>query len=123
MALDFARRLAVAACAMAGVLLGATNASAHAHLESAAPAPDSNVAAPATVTLHFTEALEPRFSGFEIADAHGARVNAPSGVGQDPATLVATPAAPLAAGAYTVTWHIVARDGHRMRGTYAFTVH
>jgi copper resistance protein C len=117
------RRLVLGAVAAALLPLSAPSALAHTHLASSSPAADAVVAAPERVTLTFSHALEPRFSGFEILDARGRRVNARSAI--DPernTTLVATPAAPLSAGIYRVTWHIVAHDGHRMRGEYRFTV-
>lgn len=107
----------------AALTLSATSAFAHAHLETSTPAANATVASPASVTLHFTEALEARFSAFSITDAHGQAINAPSH--PDPANaaiLEATPATPLAPGLYHVAWHLVAQDGHRMRGTFDFTV-
>lgn len=101
----------------------ATSASAHAHLDTSLPAANSVVASPSTITLHFTEALEPRFSGFDITDARGHAVRAPSHADTTNASvLVATLGAPLSPGVYHVNWHIVAHDGHRMRGTFDFTV-
>ena len=117
------RQWALRIAVTAALSLSATSAFAHAHLETSIPAANATVASPASVTLHFTEPLEARFSGFEIADVQGHAINAASH--PDPANaavLVATPARPLAAGPYHVTWHIVAQDGHRMRGAFDFTV-
>ncbi|MEO8137869.1 MAG: copper homeostasis periplasmic binding protein CopC, partial [Betaproteobacteria bacterium] len=107
----------------AALALSATSAFAHAHLETSMPVANATVSPPLMIMLHFTEALEPRFSGFEITDARGHAVNAPSHA--DPsnaAVLMATPTPALAPGVYHVNWHIVAHDGHRMRGTFDFTV-
>lgn len=117
------RRWALGLVTLAALSLSATNAFAHAHLESSTPAANASVQAPQTITLHFSDPLEPRFSGFEITDAHNHAVNAPSHA--DPsnqAIYVATPARPLSPGLYHVNWHLVAHDGHRMRGTFDFTV-
>lgn len=101
----------------------ATQASAHAHLHSSTPGANSTGASPQAITLHFTEALEARFSGFEVTDARNRRVNVTSHADpSDPAMLVATLTSPLPAGVYHVNWHIVAHDGHRMRGDFQFTV-
>jgi hypothetical protein len=112
-----------------GLVVGATmagattQASAHAHLHSSTPGENTTVASPQAITLHFTEALEARFSGFEITDAHNRRVNVTSHADPaDAAVLVATLGSPLPAGVYHVNWHIVAHDGHRMRGAFEFTV-
>jgi copper resistance protein C len=124
MNLRFAQRFALVAVTLAALAFAAPSALAHAHLGSASPAANAVVASPQSITLTFTEPLEPRFSGFEILDAGGRRVDAPSRVDpQNHAVLVATPADPLTPGVYRVTWHIVAHDGHRMRGEYRFTVH
>jgi methionine-rich copper-binding protein CopC len=39
-----------------------------------------------------------------------------------PVKLTVPFAAPLPAGVYQVSWAIAAADGHRMTGTYSFTV-
>lgn len=103
--------------------LSATNASAHAHLETSTPTANAAVASPATITLRFTEPLEARFSGFEVADARGRAVRVSTRLDEaNHAILVGTPVVRLPPGAYRVSWHIVAHDGHRMRGTFNFTV-
>jgi len=114
---------AVLMLALGGALV-APAASAHSHLIAAAPAPRANVASPALISLRFSEPLEPHFSGFEVKDGAGKLVTI--GVhseGADNEILVGTPTVPLAPGAYTIAWHLVAKDGHRMQGAYQFTVH
>jgi methionine-rich copper-binding protein CopC len=108
----------------AGLALSAPSAFAHAHLLTSSPAANATIAAPSVITLTFNDPLEPRFSGFEITDAHNHAIDAPSH--PDPnngAIYMATPAHPLAPGLYHVNWHLVAHDGHRMRGSFDFTVH
>ena len=100
----------------------APNAFAHAHLASSAPAATADISTPAVVTLRFTEPLEARFSGLEIKDAKGATVKTAKQSATDPTILSVAPVAPLTPGAYRVNWHIVAHDGHRMRGDFSFTV-
>lgn len=117
------QRLALAASA---ALLGTgSQAQAHAHLISATPA--SNAAARAgvrAVTLTFNEPVMPRYSGFDVTAANGSKmamepvsVNAKSRK-----ALTAALKAPLSAGIYKVTWHVVSADTHRMQGSYSFTV-
>ena len=43
-------------------------------------------------------------------------------VAGDGSTLVLTPKAPLAPGRYTVAWHVVSSDTHRVAGNYTFAV-
>jgi len=117
------RRSIMGFAVFAALSLAATSAFAHAHLQSSSPAANATVTSPATIALTFSDPLESRFSGFEITDAAGHAVNAPSHPdASNAAILTATPTAPLAPGLYHVNWHLVAHDGHRMRGTFDFTV-
>ncbi|MDI1365516.1 MAG: copper resistance protein CopC, partial [bacterium] len=64
----------LATIAAGAMLLGASQALAHAKLLTANPAPNATVAAPKALSLKFSEKLEPKFSGFEVANAAGAAV-------------------------------------------------
>ena len=97
---------------------------AHAHLKTAAPAPDSTVqAAPEVVTIDFTEGVEPQFSSIEVQDAAGHRVDkgaaatAPTDNKRFSVGLQS-----LQPGTYKVTWHATAVDTHKTDGTFQFTV-
>ncbi|MBJ7413517.1 MAG: copper homeostasis periplasmic binding protein CopC [Phenylobacterium sp.] len=109
---------------IAGSLLSltATAAAAHAHLTASSPAADAAVAAPRALTLTFSEPLEPKFSGVALTAPGGGEIGLTVTVSGDRKTLLATPAKPLAPGAYKAKWHAVAKDGHRMEGGYGFTV-
>ena len=113
----------LAAFAASATLLAAAGAAAaHAHLVSSDPAAGATVAAPKAVTLTFSEKLEGKFSGAALSKG-GAPLGSHSLL--DPTggkTLTVSPGAPLAAGAYTVSWHVVSVDGHRTKGEVAFTV-
>ncbi|MFC0407260.1 copper homeostasis periplasmic binding protein CopC [Roseomonas elaeocarpi] len=102
---------------------GSGPAWAHAHLQSATPAPGSTVAAPDTVVISYTEGVEARFSSIEVQDAAGHRV--------DKGTLSTVPTdnkrlsiglQPLQPGTYKVTWHVTSVDTHKTDGTFQFTV-
>jgi methionine-rich copper-binding protein CopC len=123
------------AVAAAFLTLSATAALAHPHLLSSTPASGATVASTGTLVLHFSEALEPKFSGVTVSSKMTMVVNgAPmthdmdvAGVSsaidpKDKKSLIVTVKAPLKAGAYTVAWHAVSTDTHRLTGTYAFTV-
>ncbi len=118
-----AKKTSLVLAASAALLLAASGAQAHAHLVKADPAPNATVAAPKMISLHFSERLEPKFSGFEVAKSGGAKVQlgAEHADPKDAKTLTAPIAAALAPGAYQVTWHAVADDGHRSHGAYVFT--
>ena len=86
------------------------------------PAANSTVSAPARVTIHFSEALEPKFSKLTLSDAAGTVVTKdPSAVSPD-AKVMTLPLPALAPGVFTVTWVSVALDSHRAQGNYKFTV-
>ncbi len=45
-----------------------------------------------------------------------------SALAADGRTLVITPQVPLDPGRYTVNWHVVSRDTHKIAGSYVFAV-
>ena len=110
----------IAVAVTAGFVAGP--AAAHARLVSATPAPNSTVAAPRTLSLTFSERTVPAFSGFDVVNAAGEKVAVRTSVAEDGKTLTGTLARPLAAGAYRIDWRIASSDGHRMTGSYTFSV-
>ena len=106
----------------AAVALAAGPAMAHARLVSATPAPDSTVAATRTISLTFSERTVAAFSGFDVVNSAGEKVAVQTSVAEDGKTLTGMMARPLAVGAYRVEWRIASSDGHRMTGSYAFSV-
>ncbi len=97
---------------------------AHAHLRDASPADKAEVTAPSTVTASFSEGLEPAFSSLTVLDAAGRQAvpaKAAPAPGDDK-TLVLPVAKPLPAGAYTVKWQALSKDGHKTNGAWTFTV-
>ena len=120
---DFSRPALRALMFGATALLVTSTAFAHAHLASSEPAANAAVAAPAAVTIHFTEPLEPAFSKITLADANGNTVApAASEVDQQDAKVMRLPLPQLSAGRYAVHWIAVATDGHRTHGDFAFNV-
>ena len=106
----------------AAVAFVAGPAAAHARLVSATPAPNSTVVGTRSISMAFSERTVPAFSGFDVANAAGDKVAIRTSVAQDGKTLTGTLARPLAAGAYRVDWRIASSDGHRMTGSYTFSV-
>ena len=107
------------------VLVMSGQAIAHANLDSATPAIAGTVtASPTELDLKFSEALELKFSGMKVVGPDSAAVA--TGVAflakGDESTLVVPVSATLAAGTYTVDWHVLSKDGHKTRGSYTFTV-
>lgn len=113
----------MAAAALAtGALLSAAQAHAHARLVGSTPAEGAAVAAPKQVVLKFSEKLQPKFSTARLSTPTSQDLPAKAVVEKDGATLVVTPAAALAPGAYIVHWQAVSADTHRMEGQLSFTV-
>lgn len=111
------------ASALVLMLAAAPSALAHAHPKVMKPAPDSTGPAPRSVSITFSEAVEPKFSSIQLTDengkAVGSQVSRPAP--NDPKTLI-LPVPKLTAGTYVVHWVNVAVDGHRLEGNYKFTV-
>ena len=118
------RIVAAAVAAALTLSLAITAARAHAFLDHASPAVGSAVpAAPAAVTLWFTQDLEPAFSSVTVADAAGQRVdlgNVQVPPGQPAEMQVGLK--PLVPGTYTVSWHVVSVDTHPTEGRFTFQV-
>lgn len=104
------------------VAFAAGPAAAHARLVSGTPAPNTTVSATRTLSLTFSERTVPAFSGFDVVNAAGDKVAVRTAVAEDGKTLTGVLTRPLAAGAYRVDWRIASSDGHRMTGSYTFTV-
>jgi len=105
-----------------GGVLGVSPALAHTELETSSPAAGARLASPpAAVSLTFGETVR--------LPANPIRVTGPNGavwtVGQatvTDATVTAPVNAAGPAGAYTLTWQVVADDGDPIRGTVRFTL-
>ena len=106
------------------LLAGSPQALAHAFLDSADPPVGSTLAtAPQSVSLTFTQSVEPSFSTIEVADAAGARVDrSDAHLAPGDGTVLSIDLKPLSAGHYTVTWHVTSVDTHKTQGSFMFTV-
>jgi methionine-rich copper-binding protein CopC len=106
--------------ALALGLAASTAALAHAALDHAEPAVGSTVgSSPGQVVLYFTESIEAKFSGAEIRNASGAKVDKGSKASGNKITVSA---GGLAAGTYMVKWHVLSVDTHKTQGSFKFTV-
>lgn len=105
------------------LLFGAPVAHAHAFLEGASPAVGSSLpGAPSEVSLHFTEAVEPRFSRIVLLDKQGGSIATGAIEAADGGRRLSVALPPLPPGAYTVIWHATSVDTHRTEGQFTFTV-
>lgn len=115
------RTLAVAAAmsSLAGAAL------AHPTLLGGQPGPNAVVSAkPRELRLTFSEPLFINFSGVVVTNARGAKLplGRPTLARGDSKVLVVPLKSALPAGVYTVAWHAVSADTHRITGSYRFTV-
>jgi copper resistance protein C len=118
-------RLIVTAAALAGaVTLAAPTVQAHAFLDHASPAVGSTVpTAPETVTMWFTQELEPAFTTATVTDASGNTVDAgPAQVDPKDPTELRVALKKLSPGTYTVSWHVLSVDTHTTTGHFTFEV-
>jgi copper resistance protein C len=111
--------------AVVAVSLIAAPVGAHPTLKSASPAADvTSASSPAEITLEFSEGVIARFSGVELKDELGKVIG--TGVvitdPKDRKRLIAPVLAPLNPGRYTVNWHTVSEDTHRIHGQYSFRI-
>jgi hypothetical protein len=104
-------------------LLTPAVALAHAHPKVMDPAPDSTVTAPRHVSVEFSEGLDPKFSSLRVTNPAGTVVSkVSSNVSTADPKYMTLDLPALALGVYVVHWVSVATDGHRLEGTYKFTV-
>jgi copper resistance protein C len=96
---------------------------AHVHLDRSEPAKDAVVGeAPKAVKLWFSGRIEPDFSEIVVTSADGTRVDKGDTSASSNRRELSVSLDDLAPGTYQVNWNAVARDGHRIRGDFSFTV-
>jgi hypothetical protein len=119
-------RILAAALLAVGVTAGSAvgAAQAHAFLDHASPAVGSAVpAAPAAVTLWFTQDLEPAFSAVSVTNQAGQRVDLGNQrVPPGQTAVLQVGLRPLSPGTYTVNWHVISVDTHPTQGSFTFQV-
>jgi methionine-rich copper-binding protein CopC len=117
--------MAIGALAVLAISAVASSANAHPKLNSVSPAADvSSKVSPTEIKLNFSEGVIAKFSGLELKDEAGKTIatGVPVTDPGDRRQLVVPLPAPLMAGHYTVRWHAVSEDTHRVKGEYSFGV-
>ena len=116
--------IAAAAAFTAAVALGSPAARAHAFLDHASPAVGSTVpTAPETVTMWFTQELEPAFTMATVTDASGNTVDTgPAQIDPKDPTELRVALKKLSPGTYTVSWHALSVDTHTTTGHFTFEI-
>jgi copper resistance protein C len=98
-------------------------AHAHAFLDHADPRVGNTVKSPRIISLWFTQNLEGAFSGIEVLDSKGARMNAGNAlVDKNDRKLLRVPVRVLPPGDYTVKWHVLSVATHTTEGNFTFHV-
>jgi copper resistance protein C len=116
-------RITVWASILTGLALCASQqVSAHAALQSSTPAANSTVGSPKNIELHFSEALSPKLTRITLQSGDGATQPITLIESKDPASVTVMPNTSLSKGPYTVSWSVVANDGHKTQGSFNFTV-
>ncbi len=115
--------LAILAATVSAPLL-VTAASAHASLETVAPANDSIVASPPKeVVLRFDEPVALDLGGgIRVFDPSGRRVDRSVSMLRDRKRSVAVAMDDGGLGTYTVAWRVVSEDSHVLRGSSVFHI-
>jgi methionine-rich copper-binding protein CopC len=120
------RSLSIAVVLIVAMLsISPTTADAHPKLIKTDPAADAVTAtSPKEVRLSFNEELVAKFSGVELTDQKGKKVEIGASAldPSDKKQLTAAVPNPLAEGVYKVNWHAVGSDTHRVQGSYSFTI-
>jgi len=118
------KNLSFAVAGVVSLCLFQTQAFAHADLKASTPAPGSSVAEVKEIRLGFNESVNPKFSGADLKDGAG------KSIATGPATLdsknnkelIVPVSGKLEPGNYTIEWHAVASDSHRVKGQFSFKV-
>ena len=113
--------------AMLALLAGLAGTAAYAHPTLTSSSPKADVPttnSPTEIRLNFSEGVVAKLSGVELKDESGKAVTTGAAVAdpKDKKQLVVPLSAPLTAGRYTVSWHVVSEDTHRVKGEYSFKV-
>jgi copper transport protein len=96
---------------------------AHATLEKADPAPDSELTeSPKEIVLVFDERLEDELYSIKVFNENGERiVNAKPEMSQDQTT-IKQPLPDLPDGNYVISYNVISADGHPIRSAYVISV-
>ena len=118
------KKSVLAATALIAAIVGIAAANAHPELQSTEPAAGKSSAPPKEIRIRFNESILPRFSGIELKDQTGKAI-ATGKTTNDPMNrkmLIVPLKVELSPGDYTVEWHAVSVDTHKVKGSYSFGV-
>lgn len=114
----------VAACLL--VVASIQPASAHAHLTASEPANNATLAkVPERISLTFSEPVEPSFSAITIIAPDKSKTTSQTlthGKDNNGQMLDAPVSLKAGPGTYTVEWRALSADGHKIKGSYTFSI-
>jgi methionine-rich copper-binding protein CopC len=118
------KHASIAAITLSLLSVSQTPAFAHAELKTSNPAAETSVADVQEIRLGFNEGVNPKFSGADLKDEKGTAVATGSAKidGKNRKELIVPVSAKLTPGSYTVEWHAVSEDSHRVKGRFTFKV-
>ncbi len=118
------KKVSIALLAAITALVLVPLAEAHPKLKSTVPGANSSAAPPQAIRLIFSEGLIAKLSGIELKDQSGKVIETGPAAAdpEDTKQLVIPMKSPLGAGQYTVDWHAVSEDTHRVKGSFSFKV-
>ena len=119
------RLITVSATVIALGLFPAADAFAHAHLKLSDPAANATITkAPSELKLTFSESVEVKFSGATLTgpDKKMVKTGPAAPDPKDKSAITVPISGELTAGKYTVSWHNLSTDGHKLTGSFVFTV-
>lgn len=108
--------------AAAVLLVTAAPAWGHAFPDHSEPRVGHTVDAAPAVRIWFDGAIEPVFSTLRVENVDKRRVDRNDARVSASGTLLEVSLPPLVPGRYQVFWSVVARDGHRTEGSFAFRI-
>jgi len=116
-------RLVLLTVLSASAALAIPPSAKHATLVSSEPGANSHLASPPTrVRLVYSEPIEGKLAKVTIVPASGAPIVLRAGGDPRDVHSVIAPLDALSPGSYKVEWRVVSADGHRVDGTFSFTV-
>jgi len=123
LAFSFRRGAALVFAGVTVCALAAWTAPFHLHLVKSVPGANATVAAaPDSIRLWFSQPPELNVTSVKVTGPGTAAVSLAPLAERDSSLVVAPVKGKMAAGAYTVAWRTMAKDGHVAHGTFAFRI-
>ena len=98
-------------------------ASAHVHMEKSIPENNAHLTvAPKTVQIWFSGKIAAEWSKIQVTNADGKRMDTGDVTNDGDPKFLSVKLQELPAGKYDVELNVISGDGHRVKGSFSFTV-